>query len=368
MARKRRNSNKWRKYKDLRIGGALVIGFTAGMGFILALNYEFSPENEGVTAPLPPQAQQAWNLPAPMGEEAEASNIPQSSQPSPSVTTESALPTPPGTIPLPQNPSDVPVPEGGQSSDGLQDKLSAAPGEWLADANVFHDPGNRPMIAIVLDDVGVAKEHAQLALSLPPEVTLALMTYAEGVDHLAREARARGHELLVHMPMEPVDSKLDAGPNVLKVGLQRNELQRRIKWGLGRFTGYIGVNNHMGSRFTQNEAGMEEVLSQLRQRHLFFLDSKTIGNSKGSVVAGHLDLPHLARDVFLDNDINADDIATQLLKAEEVARRQGYAIAIGHPHPATVDALKKWMEKAEANGFALVPISYILRKQTGFSG
>ena len=119
----------------------------------------------------------------------------------------------------------------------------------------------------------------------------------------------------------------------------------------------------MGSRFTQDHAGMEVVLHTIKSRGLIFLDSKTINSSVGDSLAKQMNIPHLVRDVFLDNNINADNIRQQLSRAEDVARRQGYAIAIGHPHPETIAALQNWMEDVQIRGFQLVPLSYILCKK-----
>lgn len=235
---------------------------------------------------------------------------------------------------------------------------------WRQYANPYR-PSDRPMIAIVLDDVGVAKQHAEEANTLPAFVTLALMTYADGIDEFAKRARASGHELLVHMPMEPVDSHLDAGKNALKADLSDEEIKERIKWGLDRFQGYIGVNNHMGSRFTQDSPKMKLLLEELKARGLIFLDSKTIGGSVGDKIAAEMDMPHLARDVFIDNDINSKLVYQQLKTTEGIAMRQGYAIAIGHPHPETIAALRTWIVEAQEQGFDLVPLSYVLCKKRG---
>ena len=239
---------------------------------------------------------------------------------------------------------------------------------WLKNAVASIDPGQRPMIAIVLDDVGVAPADAELALKLPSPVTLSIMTYASNAATLAQRARTGGHEIMVHMPMEPVDHSVDPGPNALLVGLTEAEIRRRVIWGLSQFDGYVGINKHMGSRFTQYAPGMQIVMDELKSRGLLFLDSRTIGNSVGEATAAKDGVTHISRDVFLDNTMSVDAVLKQLKDAEAVARAQGYVVAIGHPHPTTVAALKRWIPEARRAGFVLVPLSEIVKKREGLAG
>lgn len=239
---------------------------------------------------------------------------------------------------------------------------------WLRNAVALHAPVTGPMIAIVLDDVGVNKPDAELALDLPAPITLSMMTYADGVADLAAKAHARGHELMLHVPMQPVNPKVDPGPNALLVNLSPDELKRRLDWGLDRFSGFIGINNHMGSRFTQDDAGMRVVMHELQSRGLLFLDSRTISNSVGERVASEMGVPHIGRDVFLDDDMSAESVTRQLALTERIAAKQGYVVAIGHPHPTTVAVLKKWMVEAKQRGFVLVPLSAVARREIGVPG
>jgi uncharacterized protein len=239
---------------------------------------------------------------------------------------------------------------------------------WLKNAVAFNVPAGRPIIAVVLDDVGVAPAHAELAIDLPPAITLSFMTYADGVADMARRASAKGHELMLHVPMEPLKHDVDPGPYVLTVGASDAELLQRLSWGLGRFSGYIGINNHMGSRFTQDERGMTVVLRELQRRGLLFLDSRTVSNTVGDKVAARMGMPHVMRDVFLDDELGEAAVLKQLAQAERVATLKGQAIAIGHPHPATIAAIKAWLPKAQARGFVIVPLSAVAKQRLGASG
>ena len=239
---------------------------------------------------------------------------------------------------------------------------------WRQNAALTQIPDDTPIIAIVLDDVGVAPAHAELAINLPPEITLSLMTYAAEVASLADRASAKGHELMLHFPMEPLDSGIDPGPNALLVGLDRGEMLRRLDWGLSRFTGYIGVNNHMGSRFTLDPAGMRVVLEMLREHDLLFLDSRTSPDSVGAALAKEMGVTYTTRDVFLDNEMSSAMVWRKLREAERIALDKGAAVAIGHPHPSTIEALWQWIGDAKARGFAIVPLSTVVLRQSGASG
>ena len=237
---------------------------------------------------------------------------------------------------------------------------------WRRYAVAVADPGTRPMIAIVIDDLGLNRGRAYKSIALPAPLTLAFMTYAEGLGTMASAARAAGHELMLHVPMQPRGRGYDPGPNVLDSNLPAAEVIRRLRWGLGRFDGFVGINNHMGSRFTASPEGMTTVMRELRARGLLFLDSLTAAASVGTAAARQAGVPYTVRDVFLDNDPNdADGIRTQLRKLEAVAQRRGYAVGIGHPHTQTLRVLAEWLPEARRRGFALVPISAIVRHRLG---
>lgn len=280
------------------------------------------------------------------------------------------------TSPVPVNPPvaatpqpEAPPPSSAQlaslPSAGIADELLPL---WRRNAAPYQDPGARPMLAIVLDDVGVAPQHARAALDLPAPLVLSIMTYAPRGGELARDARNRGHEVMVHMPMQPLSSSIDPGPEALLVGLPAEEIRRRVAWGLGKFEGYVGFNNHMGSRFTQDPEGMQVVLEEARSRGLLFLDSKTIAGSVGDRLAAEMGVTHIARDVFLDDTLTEAAIARQLAAAEQIARRRGYAVAIGHPHPATIAVLKRSLPGLAERGIAIVPLTAIVKKRDGVSG
>ena len=238
---------------------------------------------------------------------------------------------------------------------------------WLRYAVPAH-VGGRPMIAVVIDDMGLDKHRSERVTQLRAPLTLAYMTYADDIDRQTAQAHARGHELMVHMPMQPMSGSFDAGPEVLNVNLPVDELRRRIGWGLSRFQGFVGVNNHMGSRFTADAAGMRVVMEELSRRGLFFLDSVTTGKSAAPEAAHRAGVPFAARQIFLDNEQSPQAVRAQLEKLETLARKYGSAIAIGHPHDATIEALAAWLPTVERNGFALVPVTAVVKANSHLGG
>ncbi len=236
---------------------------------------------------------------------------------------------------------------------------------WERNAITVPDPAGRPMIAVVIDDLGLNRRNTVRTIRLPGPLTLAFMTYAEQLKSQTSQAHAAGHELMVHFPMEPKDGDFDTGPMALTRDLSDEQIRQRLNWGLDRFEGYVGVNNHMGSAFTEDERGMAIVLEEVHKRGLLYLDSLTTQSHVSRDQAAKFGVPFAARHVFLDNVRETPRVAERLREVERIARQQGYAIAIGHPHGATIDALNAWLPKLEEMGFALVPVSLIIKHRQG---
>jgi polysaccharide deacetylase 2 family uncharacterized protein YibQ len=236
---------------------------------------------------------------------------------------------------------------------------------WRRNALPFRDLNSRPLIAIVIDDVGLDRSRSRRAWELPGPMTMSFLPYAKDLPEQTRAARARGHELMLHLPMEP-NGRNDPGPGALLVSMSDNELRQRTIAALDSFDGYVGANNHMGSRFTAFHPGMETVLRQFRARGLMFLDSRTTAQSVGDQTAHELGVPSIVRHVFLDDEETLEAVRRKLTETEAVARRQGFAVAIGHPHDVTLQALAEWLPGISAKGLALAPASAVLRKRNGW--
>jgi hypothetical protein len=212
------------------------------------------------------------------------------------------------------------------------------------------------LIALIIDDIGPARTLSARAIALPAPLTMAILPYSEGAADLARAARKAGHEVFLHMPMQPLGDE-NPGRNALRMGMDAAALRERLDWAIDRVDGAVGMNNHMGSRLTAEPAPMAVVMEVLRRRGLMFVDSRTTQHSVAAAAAAEAGLPHTSRDVFLDHFPGAAFVRRQLAELEAKARAHGVAVAIGHPQPATLELLERWIPDAKARGFRFVPAS-----------
>lgn len=217
-----------------------------------------------------------------------------------------------------------------------------------------------PRIAIIIDDVGLDRKRSARALKLPPEISMAFIPYSPRVQSQVNDARAKGHMILVHLPMEPERKTANPGPDYLGTDLPVDEVRRRVVKNLSAFTGYDGVNNHMGSKFTQDPARVEVLMDEIRSRQVFFLDSKTAPKSIAEKMARGYGIPTSHRDVFIDHYEDAADVKASLREVERIARKYGTAVAIGHPKDDTLDALEAWLPTLAQKGFRLATVGEVI--------
>ena len=232
---------------------------------------------------------------------------------------------------------------------------------WRRYAVAPPEAGGKPRVVVVIDDLGVDRARSARAARLPGPLTLSFLTYANDLPEQTRDARTLGHELMLHVAMEPNDKSIDPGPNVLLTGQPAGEIRKSLEWGFDRFAGYVGVNNHMGSRFTRDAAGMTVVMEELAKRGLLFLDSRTSGKTVAAALAGHHHVPFEERNIFLDAEDRPGEAEARLKELEALARRHGHAIAIGHPKERTLAALEAWLPTLAGKGLVLSPLSSVVR-------
>ncbi len=267
--------------------------------------------------------------------------------------------TEPEKTPETRSPDPVAPPNTGNIGGG---EYNDGPPPWQKFAALSPESGTAPVIAIVIDDAGLDQPRTARTTELPGPVTISYLPYARDLQRQVRDARARGHEVMLHMPMEPSSASVDPGPHALLASYDREKILHEMTWMLDQFDGYVGVNNHMGSKFTSDPERMQVVMEVMKARGLLFLDSKTSAKSVGFSMARQYDVPALERDVFIDDADDATKIAEMLARIEKVAANQGFAIAIGHPRDLTLEALHKWIPAIQAKGFVLVPVTDILRR------
>jgi len=219
------------------------------------------------------------------------------------------------------------------------------------------------MVAVVIDDMGLNEARSDRVLGLPGPLTLSFLTYANDLATWAARARAAGHEVLAHIPMEPLDAGDNPGPGSLRVAMNADDVRAQLAADLDGWGGYVGVNNHMGSRFCQDRRLMDAVMAELKSRGLLWLDSKTTAATEGIAAAEAARVPYVMRDVFLDNVDSLEAVLAQLEQLESIGHKRGCAIAIGHPRDSTIRALDWWLSALEKRCLALVPVSALLGRQ-----
>lgn len=219
--------------------------------------------------------------------------------------------------------------------------------------------GDKPVIVVVIDDMGISQKRTHDIISLNAPLTASFLTYGRALDRQVAEASAAGMEIMLHAPMEP-HSNADIAPDTLTTAMSAEEVKRGLEVMLSKFRNIRGINNHMGSKLTEDMERMNAVMEVLKEKDLFFLDSKTSAFSVGKKAARQNGVAYATRHVFLDNENNVPYILKQLAIAERIARRNGYAVAIGHPKTGTYQALKEWLPTLEEKNIRLTHLSEVV--------
>ncbi len=197
----------------------------------------------------------------------------------------------------------------------------------------------RPEIAIIIDDMGYHQKLGNSLLDLEMELTFSFLPYAPFTKELEKKAAEKGKDILIHIPMEPKDKRWNPGKGALYVTDSQEDIMKKIQDLIALVPNATGANNHMGSKFTENREAMTTVLEVLQVDDFFFIDSFTTAKSTGLEEAKRLKIPTARRHIFLDNLHNPDKICLQIEKLIQLAHKDGWAIAIGHPNKATLIAL-----------------------------
>lgn len=239
------------------------------------------------------------------------------------------------TVPVPQPQPDQPVPAPAPEQ-GTPPATRPVPDPHLT-------PAGSGRLAIVIDDLGESVHAARKLIALSYPVTFAIWPRASHTHEVAQIGTQGGEEIIVHQPMEPEGyPEVRPGPGTVFVQMTPDQIRTIISENLKQVPEAIGINNHMGSRFTQNRTAVRAALKELQEHNLFVLDSWTISKSTLYEEARNAGMTAYKRSVFIDNIRDVPSIIHQLEKAERIALANGQAIAIGHPMPETLAALKEW--------------------------
>ena len=224
----------------------------------------------------------------------------------------------------------------------------------------YAEPPPRARLAIIIDDLGNSLSSGLDAIALPGNITFAVMPHRKYSTKLARRAGRLGKEVILHAPMSTV-IKRKLGPGALHENLNEKQFKDRLKFAIYN-TPYIrGVNNHMGSLLTTKTQAMTWVMEVLKDKGLFFVDSRTSAQSQGYSIALQHGISSAQRDIFLDHELDIDHIHIQFKKALSIAQAYGSAIAIGHPHESTLFYLKEVLPQLKDSQVTLHSVSELLK-------
>lgn len=227
---------------------------------------------------------------------------------------------------------------------------------------------SQPKIALLIGGMGLNPDLTERAIaSLPPEVTFAFAPYGEDLQRTINKARSGGHEVMLHLPMEPFGyPSNNPGPHTLLASAKPEENMSSLVWLLSRFSGYIGVVNYLGARFTSEEPSLAPVLRQLKDRGLVYLDDGTSSRSSAVDAASQIDLPVRQARLVIDAAGDFNSTTDSLRRLETMAQSgSSIVIGVGTGLPATIDAVETWAKTLESRGILLVPVSAGFRSRPG---
>ncbi len=217
-----------------------------------------------------------------------------------------------------------------------------------------------PLVAIIIDDLGYDKKIAKKLSDLNAILTFSILPYSPYQKSIARLSRDKGFGIMLHLPMEPIEyPDVNPGPGTLLTSMTPDQLTRQLEKDLDAVPFIRGVNNHMGSKMTAESSQMYQILSILKKRGLYFVDSRTTAETLCKPSARLFQIPFAQRDIFLDHRVEVKFIRKQLKELVRIAQRNGYAVGIGHPHSLTYQVLHEMLPDLQKK-IRLVPASEIV--------
>ncbi|UTW55822.1 divergent polysaccharide deacetylase family protein [Kordiimonas sp. SCSIO 12610] len=222
-----------------------------------------------------------------------------------------------------------------------------------------------PRIAIIITDIGRRSRQSERALnSLPSEVTIAFSPYGTNLEGWADKARQKGHESLLMVPMEPSNTtQNDAGPLALLTANNSRQNLNLLRSSMSRVQGYVGIMNHMGSRFTAVSDSLSPVLAEINSRGLLFVDSRATQFSRAAEMSRALNIPTAINNSYIDEQPNQSSISAELTKLEGRARTLGASVGIIRAYPISINTINEWAAGLKERGYQLVPITQIVDRQ-----
>ena len=224
-------------------------------------------------------------------------------------------------------------------------------------------PSKRQKIAIVIDDIGFDLTPLDELLKIDAQITFSILPHCTYSIDAAKKLHRAGKEILLHLPMEPYGyPDKNPGAGALFSWMNGEEIRHLVKEDIEAVPHISGANNHMGSRFMEDEDRLDIVFNQLNEKGLFFVDSLTTRRSKGKELAKKTGIRFASRDIFVDNIQDSAIIFQNLLNPLKKRNRWKTLLIIGHPYPCTISALKEAIPRIKAEGIDIVPVSDLISK------
>ncbi len=236
----------------------------------------------------------------------------------------------------------------------------------LFTTNVQSEPTNTPTIAILIDDLGYKFKEDIRALALPGPVAYAILPHGPHTAKISAIAHKKGKDIILHLPMqaEVMDKNEFLGPGALTLNMTREEFFKTLNINIRAVPNLIGINNHMGSLLTQHPGHMQWLMESIKNNGQFYVDSLTSDNSVAARLAKENNVPYLTRDIFLDHKQGRKYVRQQFLQLIKLAKRNGSALGIGHPHNSTIEVLANELQNVGKYGVKLVSIQSLVHKPT----
>ena len=281
-----------------------------------------------------------------------------------------ATAAPPAAVAATEAPAPPPEPAPSPAAAPQEAGPAAAPAagapHWQQYSQPFDAADKRPRIAIVLTGLGLASAVTEAAITqLPAAITLSFSPYGRELGQWVALARSNKHEVMLDLPMEPTSyPDDDPGPKALLTALSPAQNLERLNWTLGRASGYVGLATVMGSRFAASETAVTPILEALKDQGLIFLDNRSSQESIAGRLAAKIGVASAVNDRTLDlAQANGVAIDARLVQLEDIARAEGFTVAMGRPYPVTIERLREWAKGLPDRGFVLAPISAVVDRQ-----
>ncbi len=231
---------------------------------------------------------------------------------------------------------------------------------------VHSEESYKPIISILIDDLGYKFKEDTRALALPGPVAYAILPHGPHTEKISQLAFKKGKDILLHLPMqaEVMDKNEFLGPGALTLNMTRKDFLKTLNINIHAVPNLIGINNHMGSLLTQHPGHMQWLMDSMKKNGQFYVDSLTSDNSVAARLAKENNVPYLTRDIFLDHKQGSKNVRAQFKELIKTAKRNGSALGIGHPHASTIQVLSELLQDVEQYGVKLVSIKSLIHKPT----